>query len=298
MKKIIALAIAGAFAAPAMAADITISGDVEYKFTTQNSATTGTTGDADFFITATEELGNGISVKAYVGYDTDTTSAAVANRESKMELTGSFGKIEIGNDAGEAIGEYDEVADVAPAGAGSTLNDGHSTGNSVVWHLPTGVEGLNAAVSYGAGASGNTEATSMAAQYTFSGVTVAYGMIDEEDAAYNPSVLSLSTKVGPFYLAYEKVDNQMVDLDGDANAAEGDTLTAIGITYDYGQGKLFMEQNKFEDLSATTYDETSVAYGATYNLGSTVNFYVAVEDRKENNVEDDTSTTIGVTYAF
>ena len=49
MKKIIAAAVATAFVAPALAADVTISGDVEYTMATQGSGTTGNTGDADFF---------------------------------------------------------------------------------------------------------------------------------------------------------------------------------------------------------------------------------------------------------
>ena len=71
MKKIIALAVASAFVAPAFAAEITVSGDVEYTMTQKGGKTYGGVGDADFKITATEDMSNGYSVMAYIDFDSD-----------------------------------------------------------------------------------------------------------------------------------------------------------------------------------------------------------------------------------
>jgi hypothetical protein len=296
MKKIIAAAVATAFVAPAFAADVTLSGDVEYTFTSQGSVTSGATGDADYKITATEELSNGLSIMAYVDLD-DKTDADP--RASKMEISGAFGLVEIGNDAGEAIGEYDEIADVAEAGAGATLTDGHAQDNSIVFKPATGIEGLNVAISYAAGSStDNTTAMSYAVQYTVGGITAFYGAMDKEDAAFNATAIGISGTFGPVYVAYERIDNpQNNQLATPSAAAEDDELVSLGMTYNYGQGKLFFEQNKHEDADAITQDTTKSSYGASYAMGP-VNTYVAITNAKTAGVEGDDATVFGVEYAF
>jgi hypothetical protein len=297
MKKIIAAAVATAFVAPAFAADVTLSGDVEYTFTSKGAVQSGATGDADFKITATEELPNGMSIMAYVDFD-DYDIGDQSSRASKMELSGSFGLVEIGKDSGEAIGEYDEVADVAESGAGYTLNDGHSTANSVVFKPATGIDGLNVAVSYGAGdSSADTQAWSYAVQYTMSGVTLAYGAIDKKDASYNASVMSVSGTFGPVYAAYEQITNPAKAFDGSTDLAEDDSSTAIGVTYNYGPGKLFYETNTVKDDDAATLDTEASAFGVSYKIGA-LNSYIAFKSEKTNGTEEDDATTVGVEYAF
>jgi hypothetical protein len=297
MKKIIAAAVATAFVAPAFAADVTLSGDVEYTFTSQGATQSGATGDADFKITATEELPNGMNIMAYVDFD-DYDIGAQSGRASKMELSGDFGLVEIGKDSGEAIGEYDEVADVAESGAGYTLSDGHSTQNSIVFKPNTGIEGLNVAVSYGAGASTvDTQAWSYAVQYTLSGVTLAYGAIDVKDASFNASVMSVSGTFGPVYVGYEQISNPEHAFDGTTDMAENDSSTAIGITYNYGPGKLFYESNTVKDDSAATLDTEASAFGVSYAIGA-LNSYIAFKSDKTAGTESDDATTVGVEYAF
>jgi hypothetical protein len=303
MKKIIAAAVATAFVAPAFAADITISGDVEYTMATQGSNTVGNTGDADFFITASEDLGNGLSVTAYVGFDDATTTAAQANRESKLTISGDFGSVAVGNDAGDAIGSYDEVADVAEAGAGATLNDGFSSTNGIVFTPNTGVEGLNFAISYTADndtATGNDTATSYAVQYDLGVAKVFYGSIDEEGADYNASVMGISGSFGPIYVGAERIKNPGATINTSGTltgVGEGDTLTSVGITYDYGVGKLAYETNNYKDDSAATEDSVRTAMSASYKIGA-VNTYIAVSDAETNSVEVEQTTTFGVEYAF
>ena len=59
MKKIIASAVAVAFAAPVWAADITISGDQEFSLQDSNGASTSAL-DGDFNIKASTETANGL----------------------------------------------------------------------------------------------------------------------------------------------------------------------------------------------------------------------------------------------
>ena len=299
MKKIIAAAVATAFVAPAFAADVTLSGDVEYTFKSKGTVVSGSTGDADFKITATEELGNGLSVMAYVDIDADYMDAASDTiRPSKMEISGAFGKVEIGNDAGEAIGEYDEVADVAESGAGYTLSDNHSQDNSVVFHPATGIEGLNVAISYGAGSSTeDTTAWSYGLQYSVGGMTAAYGTINKEGSAYNASVMSLSGAFGPVYVAYEQINNPEHAFDGTTDMAENDESTSVGVTYNYGAGKLFYEANSVKDNDAATLDTEASAFGASYKIGA-LNTYISFINEKTNATQEDDATVVGVEYAF
>ena len=150
-----------------------------------------------------------MTVTAYVGWD-DSSTGTQATRESKLTIAGDFGSVAFGNDAGDAIGSYDEVADVAEAGAGSTLNDGFSSTNGIVFSPNTGVEGLNLAISYTAdNDTGNNDdtATSYAIQYDVGGVKVFYGSIDVAGADYNASVMGASGTFGPIYLGAERIKN-------------------------------------------------------------------------------------------
>ena len=63
MKKIIATAVAMAFAAPVLAADITITGDQEFSWQSNNGTTTASL-DGDVNIKASTETANGLSVSA------------------------------------------------------------------------------------------------------------------------------------------------------------------------------------------------------------------------------------------
>jgi hypothetical protein len=303
MKKIIAVAVATAFVAPAFAADVTLSGDVEYTMATQGSGTTGNTGDADFFITASEDLGNGLSVTAYVGFDDATTDATQAKRESKLTITGDFGSVAVGNDAGDAIGSYDEVADVAEAGAGYTLNDGFSSTNGISFSPNTGVDGLSLTVSYTADndtANNDDTATSYALQYDLGVAKVFYGSIDVAGAAYNASILGVSGSFGPIYVGAERITNPGADMNTDGTAdgqQEDDVVTSVGISYDYGVGKLAYETNNYKDDNAATEDSVRTAMSASYKIGA-VNTYIAVSDAETNAVEVEQTTTLGVEYAF
>jgi hypothetical protein len=76
MKKIISLAVASAFAVPAFAADVTISGDVEYVFSIETGVTAAAVGDADFKISATEQIGD-MTVTAYLDVEKNDMDSAL-----------------------------------------------------------------------------------------------------------------------------------------------------------------------------------------------------------------------------
>jgi opacity protein-like surface antigen len=67
MKKIIATAVAAAFAAPVMAADVTVSGSVEFNMNDANGTTTSAT-DSAFKVAASTETANGIGVSGAIKF--------------------------------------------------------------------------------------------------------------------------------------------------------------------------------------------------------------------------------------
>lgn len=304
MKKIIALAVAGAFVAPAMAADIAITGDVEFSMTAQGDNTNWSNGDRDFKIVASEELDNGMSVTATL--DIEDGDMAGGSPDTDLKISGAFGYVNFGQSS--ASGVYDEVADVGEAGAGTVLDDGYSDSGAIIFSPNLGIEGLSVAVSYSVlnsksanttltllatgsaasahaygsqAATASTDSTGYAIQYEIGGMKIAHGSEKPEGAAMRTSVTSLSGSFGPVYVGYEMLTNN------EQTAAED--WTNVGATYDYGMGKLYVEQNAKDN------GKTITAYGISYKVGSTLNTYIGITD---DDSAVDNSTTVGVEYAF
>jgi len=287
MKKIIAIAVASAFVAPAFAADVALTGDVEYVLENQSGVSYGTVGDADFKITATEEMSNGMSVTAYIdNEDTDLYGSAI-------EISGGFGTVAIGDDVGPAFGSFDEITDKAEKGG--DIDDADNAAAEAVtakWSVATGVEGLSLDISYGAGTEANDETvTSYAIQYTTGGFTafVGTGTEDSDDDDQDVSTFGLSYAMGPLYIAYESVDN--------LNGVEDDEMTAFAVSYNYGVGAVTIEKGEVVDADNTTTDQEITAVSASYKLGS-VNTYIATREDKLAGADVDDITYVGVEYAF
>jgi len=302
MKKIIAAAVATAFVAPAFAADVTISGDVEFKYSKQkdNGISQSLDGDSDFFITASEDLGDGMSVKFVVGFedvavsgqdqtagDTDNSNNRVGDAE--LHISGAFGTIALGN-VDDAANVYDEYSHVAEDGGATAIIAGatDNANSAILWTLPTLVDGLQLAASArienDTDSTADTEEmhTSYAAKYTRGNVAVTYATLEIDGAAYSPNSVGVSYSNGPFFIAAEQV-NEM-------GAATTDATT-YGITYDYGNGKIFFESGS-KDANGTKTDVD--IYGASYKLGA-VNLYL--QQSKNTDAATDTATA-GVEYAF
>jgi hypothetical protein len=302
MKKIIAIAVAGAFVAPAMAADIAITGDVEFSMAATGDNTNWSNGDRDFKIVATEELDNGLSVTATL--DIEDGDMAGGSPDTDLKIAGAFGYLNFGQSS--ASGSYDEVADVGEAGAGTVLDDGYADSGAVIFSPNLGIEGLSVAVSYSVknsvsssstytaqtssdtnavyastAAAASTDSTGYAIQYEVGGIKIAHGSEKPEGAAMRTSVTSVSGSFGPVYVGYEMLTNN-------AQTAAED-WTNVGATYDYGMGKLYVEQNAKDN------GKTITAYGVSYKVGSTLNTYIGITD--DDSAVDNT-TTVGVEYAF
>ena len=304
MKKIIAAAVATAFVAPVFAADVTVSGDVEYKFTNQGSVDGAAVGDSDIKVSATEDLGNGMTADVYLVNASNASTFA-----SALGIESSFGRFEIGNDNDNAAQLYDDKSDVAPSNAGDHISAGLDGTQATVSFQPnTGIEGLSLAVSFSAESTTTTDVatteitdqrndttasesmTAYGIQYAVGGFAISAGgmSVDTTDTTYeDPNTMSASFAMGPVYVGYNKVNNNAGDADS--------SITGVGLTYNYGPGKLFYESVDAKKSDSADYEET--AFGATYGMGG-VTLYVESMDKTDEGAEADNTTTFGVTYAF
>lgn len=307
MKKIIALAVASAFVAPAFAADVTVSGDVEFMYKDSDTVQEFDSGDQDVVVAASEEMDNGVAVS--VSLEMDGSEDGMA---SDAVLTLSSGPVafEIGDAATAAINTFDEKSDVAEQGGTGGANDDSTKSGISVTHTAaitlTPVEGLSlkgslstikgktakaATLSGGeqttlaVAAADSTDVTSFAVQYSAMGVTVAYGSAEKEGDDDNATSTGFSIAQGPFYVGYEIMKNY--------GFADGTDVTNAGVSYDYGMGKAFYETGDVDDGTDKT---ETVAYGVSYKMGS-VNLYVLQNQVDDGTTEDD-QTIAGVEYAF
>lgn len=288
MKKLIAAAVATAFVAPVWAADISISGDAEWRFSAGDDDGLSTaTDDIDVFVTATDEV-NGMTITAVIGEE-DMGSAG--GGEAELHLSGSFGKISIGS-VDNAAASSDEIVDVAGS-AGANANPSHGgdvATNTILYTLPSMVDGLTVLASMGVEAgTANTvdtdelETTSVALTYSVNGITAVYATIDVEDATYNTRHQSLSYSGNGVFVGIANTK--------DDGASNTDTQT-VAIKYSLGDVSLYAEANE-SDASGTVTD-TDIA-GMSYKVGGGLSMFVEAIDSSTASAD---ATTLGLKYSF
>jgi hypothetical protein len=149
MKKILAIAVATAIAAPAMA-DMTIGGSVAAGWSGTDTSGEGFGIDtAAISVSGSETLENGLTVSGAFGFENGQEDATVAGTGTVMSVAGDFGKVAFNNntfgaytesygDADNFVGEFgtesnsDVIAYYAPAMGPVTLvldtSDGEGIG--------------------------------------------------------------------------------------------------------------------------------------------------------------------------
>jgi len=235
MKKIIAAAIASAFVAPVYAADVTVGGEIEYYITDASTGTTGNQAENEISVGASEELGNGMSMTAYVR----------SSGDSGMSISSGIGAVHIANGDGDtALSAYEDKADVAEQGAGKAGAASAATKTNIIRFEPNlGVEGLTLGLGLGFGAAATDEESSYGIAYSNSGFAVAYAEADVEQSNVTTKVTSVSYTYGPVYVAMDSVDGQ--------NGVDGAEAEAVALTYNYGPGKVYYEANEVNYTSAS-----------------------------------------------
>jgi len=279
MKKIIASAVAVAFAAPVLAADITISGDQEFSLQDSNGASTSAL-DGDFNIKASTETANGFSVSA----DINVAEDGGRDGSSSLTISGPFGKIDAG-DTSSALDAVDDVTDW-----GYVLTNGTPNNDAaLLYTLPTLVEGLT--LNYSMSSETNyatpaTEGDGFSAKYSAGDLSVRYGIQDNKDDT-EMSYVALTYSMAGIGLAAEQYTS--------TTAAGVDTDTdSMSLTYSTGDITLAIETQKESSAGATSADITTM--GIHYGLGGGVTAFVENTDDEQDATAE--TTAVGVAFKF
>jgi len=288
MKKIIAVAVAGAFAAPVMAADVTISGNLEYVFVSDDQANTADfiAEDAVVSVGASSELANGMTISSSINIEnTDEAASTVSDGGNNVAISGDFGSIQIGDVSGalDATGDWTDVA----AYYGGFDADGDDAAFAFTPSL--GIDGLKAVISATPeGDANNPEGTSYSVTYSTGAFSVYYGKDETAAAASQMSSAGLKYSADGIMIAYETGESP--------NDSSGKIeFKGVAATYTMGDLKFALEMQEQTDDGTVDSDETTMS--ASYDLGGGATVYIV------NTGDDKTSTkldktAIGINYAF
>ena len=284
MKKIIALAVAGAFTAPVMAADVNLSGSVEASYNDTNG-TTVTATDTIFTISASTETATGISVSGDINIASDNDGVA-GDGSNSLTLSGPFGSIDAG-DTSSAADKFDDRNDYGKLNGVATT----ATDAAIGWTLPSLVEGMTVYVSHATDTNADSTAakhTGIGVQYVAGPVSVAYAQNDEEAELSDVTYAGATVTFQGLALSVE----QMQDDAGSASAKIDEDL--IGAKYSMGDLTVFAA-NK-ERKTGGTKDQEISSYGLHYNMGGGVTFFVEASQDDLNDAADKTGA--GIVMAF
>lgn len=288
-KTLAALAVLGAFAGSAMAADVTLYGLVDYGFSYEHAdgdisgaqdtfqMKTGQNSGSRFGLKGTEDLGNGLKVGFVLenGFTADDgkmdNSDRLFGRESNLFITGAFGTLSFGRvgQLASANGTFGLLGVTSPFSSGwgdsigpkfVTANGWARFDNTVTYATPT-FAGLTMYAQYSFGTdSAKADATHIEGQ---SSVDRYYGL----GAKYVNSGLTLVGVVDSInYQSYAS---------GVTNPDLDDSLTVtLGGNYDFGVVKPYLLGQYFKNAKAfgqKNVDKTS-SFGKGYTFsGAGVN---------------------------
>ena len=334
MKKIIALAVASAFVAPAMAAEITVGGEIEYRYVVGDTNVGGlanVAGAAEnksafshndnlIFVQGVEEV-NGITITGKMNVIDDTDGDANLEQDgTSLTLSGAFGTVAIGDVSGgmDAFGDY---TDVAPSGGGFTLDGGD---HAMSYTLPTLVEGLTITASMspekagdnaGDGTSVKADASGYGLQYAV-GPMAAYWAQEKVGDAAEATAYGVKLSFSGLTVAAEtgkEKDGQTAGEKSDISSTvtrgtDELTHTGMSITYKLGDVLVGAERQQLKERGQDDLNKQTVMF-VEYNLGSNVDIYVShVQQEATSQALDSasaaydkaptTNTRIGVEYNF
>ena len=286
MKKIIAAAVATAFVAPAFAADITVTGEIEMQYvSTTGSQDSMSTADNNVVVTASEEI-DGISITGTVqmSQDDDVDDDNTDNTGTlTLGLPGGL-TIAMGDVAGamDSVGDY---TDMAPAYGGFGAD---GTDHSVTASMAVGPATAYASMSPQGGAldGASSDMTGFAVKVPFAGGEVYYGMEEDSDSKWNSYGIKYSA--AGFTVAYEKGAD-------DAGSAADIKYTGLAVNYKMGDVVVGAESQETKTDGNTASVDDTVTF-IEYNLGSSVDLYISNRSSGVSGTAD--GTTVGIEFVF
>ena len=287
-KTLAAVAVLGAFAGSALAADVQLYGIVDTGVRYLNSdmdvnkdgvgvdavdkfsMESGMASGSRWGIMGVEELGNGLTVGFVLedGFTSDNGAekGVMFDRESSLFIEGGFGKLALGRIGsinggvsswalhgmmsafGTSWGSYAAQADVVFGGAGQW-------DNMIAYQTPS-FAGFKVYAQYGMG----SQVTSKADDKTLVGV-------ENESSSDRYYALGASYANGPLnlYLAVDSINYATAGAGGDPLA--DDSLTVrLGGNYDFEVAKIFAGVAYFDEAKLSTFSGASSDWFASYNI--------------------------------
>jgi len=319
MKKIIALAVASAFVAPAMAADISVSGGLTYAYTQSDKSNTGDTMSADdnqVVFTATSETANGYSVSGTFKVVDDATGET-DHQGTALTISGPFGTLGLGDNSGalDATGDYTDMA----YWFGGYNMDGNDM--AIAYTLPTLVEGLTIRASMSpegnnyiaggesatdvAGTAEGLEATAVSVTYSVGDISVYYGE-EEVDRAAGQTTTNKSYGVkysaGAITVAAESGSTDNAAAVTNSDIADGDDVEYKGLAASYKMGDITlayeMQQMEEKNVAAQRWiDENTFSVSTDLGGGLSAGVATTSNDSTDSDKKFD-RTAVVVKYAF
>jgi len=285
MKKIIAAAVATAFVAPVMAADLTVSGDMEYFYYNADGGSASLQGGSQIVtFTASSEMNNGMTITGTANFAVATAQTVATDGGDSLTIAGSFGSVSIG-DVSSALDNVGDYTDMAPQD-GTFLADGDD--GNFLYVLPTLVEGLKLSVSHtpedsASNVAANTSGDAFSVAYNF-GPGEAYIGTQSRDGETDMEAYGVKYTIGSLTVAYES---------GDSDTDE--EHTGLAASYAMGDTTLIVESQEIDDGGTIDVDDTIIA--VKHNLGGGVTVYA--QSTQENQASSPTDKTyVGINYVF
>ena len=284
MKKIIAVAVAAAFAVPVYA-DINVSGQLEFQYKATDGADNVINEDAQVLsVKGSSKLNNGMTVGADMTFD---LSGGSDGGES-INIKGDFGSFSMGDVSGalDSVGDY---SDVSPEEGGFS-EDGNDAafvvatklGAATVYlsHSPTGASDLPGGIT--------ADFNSYSIKMPVGPAEVYVGAESHGADSATRDVIAYGAKssFGGVMVAAE-----YADFDSGASA------TGLAATYSMGDIKLAIESQTTQTAAdVTNMDETILS--ATYNMGGGLKVYVESRDDDAAGAATTGINTFGMQYSF
>ena len=302
-----AIAAAATFSTNVALADVSISGAMEFTYSSQDSGNAATgasqdnfTTDNDVAISFTNKTDSGLEIFMVSKIE---QIGGIASDEAYMGIKGGFGTLTFGQDDGagdqltrtahdlvgpDALNDGGGTVITAKASGGNLSDDNAdliddvNDENAITYILPT-MGGLTIGATYkdaGSGASDNADETVIAAKYAFeSGAvkgTIHYGAnnisgASAGDASTNSNSMAIDVSTGPIRAVIAKAEDEV-------SSTVTTEVTDYGIQYNVGNGLTLavVGTQVEENTGGETSDITTVS--AKYNIASGLDAYVTYHD--------------------
>jgi predicted porin len=308
-KQLLALAVAGAIAAPAMAQNVSISGTFDFGIGNKETSGANVTNSKNddnlsssvLSIKVSEDLGQGMKAGVELttalttgdGGTDELATSVLFDEASYVFVSSGSNRVSFGR-IGTA---YDDHKSYANMGA-NLFTDTDSLVNKMAVpaagtsRFDTKVGGVGLTVSYSDGSDAIEQTTnsiaSVAATYSINGFDLAYAQGSNNDGD-KEQLVNVGTKIGPVGVRGQFMIHK------DSSASSDAKVSKLGFTYSTGPWTFLAVTQKLEADAANT-DETANGAMAIYNLSKRTSAYVGYN--KRGGEVDISESTIGLQHKF